>query len=326
MRIDTRFLGFGLFFIAFGIALLGERQGWISPELIDRAWQLWPVLLIGVGVSILFSGRALAEVGGLVISAALGLMAASFVSGGGGFPLGTCGGDDASATPFARQSGELTGEVRVEIDFNCGELMVGTGGGATWALEGRSEDGAVPTVEQEAGSLRLESAEGRGIFGISEGRSSWTLTLPTDPTLRVDFGLNAGSGTIDLGGVRLGDVEAQANAGSIRVDLRDAVAIGSLKVSVNAGSSVVWLPELALQGEISANAGSATICAPEGVGLRLVVGSNPISSNDYASQGLVQVGDAWETADFGSADVRINLVTEANAGSLSLNPQRSCTG
>lgn len=326
MRIDTRFLGFGLFFIAFGIALLGERQGWISPELIDRAWQLWPVLLIGVGVSILFSGRALAEVGGLVISATLGLMAASFVSGGGGFPLGTCGGDDASATPFARQSGELTGEVRVEIDFNCGELMVGTGGGATWALEGRSEDGVVPTVEQEAGSLRLESAEGRGIFGISEGRSSWTLTLPTDPTLGVDFGLNAGSGTIDLGGVRLGDVEAQANAGSIRVDLRDAVAIGSLKVSVNAGSSVVWLPELALQGEISANAGSATICAPEGVGLRLVVGSNPISSNDYASQGLVQVGDAWETADYGSADVRINLVTEANAGSLSLNPQRSCTG
>ncbi|HEU4920125.1 MAG TPA: DUF5668 domain-containing protein [Candidatus Limnocylindrales bacterium] len=326
MRIDTRFLGFGLFFIAFGIALLGERQGWISPELIDRAWQLWPVLLIGVGVSILFSGRALAEVGGLVISAALGLMAASFVSGGGGFPLGTCGGDDASATPFARQSGELTGEVRVEIDFNCGELMVGTGGGATWALEGRSEDGVVPTVEQEAGSLRLESAGGRGIFGISEGRSSWTLTLPTDPTLGVDFGLNAGSGTIDLGGVRLGDVEAQANAGSIRVDLRDAVAIGSLKVSVNAGSSVVWLPELALQGEISANAGSATICAPEGVGLRLVVGSNPISSNDYASQGLVQVGDAWETADFGSADVRINLVTEANAGSLSLNPQRTCTG
>lgn len=326
MRIDTRFLGFGLFFIAFGIALLGEQQGWISPELIDRAWQLWPVLLIGVGVSILFSGRALAEVGGLVISATLGLMAASFVSGGGGFPLGTCGGDDASATPFARQSGELTGEVRVEIDFNCGELMVGTGGGATWALEGRSEDGVVPTVEQEAGSLRLESAEGRGIFGISEGRSSWTLTLPTDSTLRVDFGLNAGSGTIDLGGARLGDVEAQANAGSIRVDLRDAVAIGSLKVSVNAGSSVVWLPELALQGEISANAGSATICAPEGVGLRLVVGSNPISSNDYASQGLVQVGDAWETADYGSADVRINLVTEANAGSLSLNPQRTCTG
>ncbi|HET9456511.1 MAG TPA: DUF5668 domain-containing protein, partial [Candidatus Limnocylindrales bacterium] len=184
MRIDTRFLGFGLFFIVFGIALLGERQGWISPELIDRAWQLWPVLLIGVGVSILFSGRALAEVGGLVISATLGLMAASFVSGGGGFPLGGCGGDDASATPFARQSGELSGEARVAIDFNCGELTVGTGGGSTWALEGRSDDGVVPTIEQEAGSLRLESEEGRGFFGIAEGRSSWTLTLPTDPTLR----------------------------------------------------------------------------------------------------------------------------------------------
>jgi hypothetical protein len=326
MRIDTRFLGFGLFFIVFGVALLGERQGWITPELIDRAWQLWPVLLIGIGVSILFSGRPLAEIGGLVISATLGLMAASFVSGGGGFPLGGCGGDDASATPFARQAGELSGEARVEIDFNCGELIVGTGGGSAWTLEGRSEDGVVPTVEQEPGRLRLESAEGRGVFGIAEGRSSWLLTLPTDPTLSVDVGLNAGSGTIDLGGARLGDVEAQANAGSLRVDLRDAVAIGSLDVSVNAGSAVVWLPELALQGEISANAGSATICAPEGVGLRLVVGSNPISSNDYGSQGLVQVGDAWETAGFASADVRINLVTEANAGSLSLNPQRTCAG
>jgi hypothetical protein len=325
MRIDTRFVGFGIFFIVFGVALLAARQGWIAPDLVDRAWQLWPLLLIGSGISIILGGRPAAQIGGLLISATLGLIAAGLVAGG-GFPLAGCGGDASAATPFERQSGDLAADTRAEIDFNCGDLTVGTGAGSTWSLEGRSGDGVAPRIEQEPGELKIQSSEGRGIFGIADAQAFWTLTLPTDPTMELDLGLNAGSGTVSLAGARLGDVEAGANAGSIRIDLRDVAAIGTLNVSVNAGSAVVWLPELALDGEISANAGSATICAPAGVGLRLVVGSNPISSNDFGSQGLVQVGDAWESPDLATADVRITLRTEANAGSLSLNPQRTCGG
>jgi hypothetical protein len=323
MRIDTRFIGFGLFFLVFGVTLLAVQQGWIPDELIERAWQLWPLLLIGAGVSILLSGRRAAEIGGLVISATLGVMAAGLVSGG-GIPFSGCGGDASGGAAFERQSGELRSPARVEVEFNCGDLAVGMAEGSTWALAGTTDEGVVPDIEVAPDGVRIESSTGRGVFGIADARALWTLDLPAEPTIELDVAVNAGAGSMVLGDGRLGNVQAAANAGSIRVDLRDVVEVGIVNVSVNAGSAVVWLPELAVEGEVSANAGSATICAPDGIGLRLIVGSNPISSNDYGSQGLVQVGDAWETPDFASADVKTTLRTEANAGSLSLNSQRTC--
>ena len=75
------------------------------------------------------------------------------------------------------------------------------------------------------------------------------------------------------------------------------------------------------------NAGSLSICAPRAVGLRLVTGDNPISSNDFEEQGLVQgrrrVGDAGLRDRARSGVV---LEVNANAGSLSLNPRQTCDG
>jgi hypothetical protein len=101
--------------------------------------------------------------------------------------------------------------------------------------------------------------------------------------------------------------------------------VATLDLSVNAGSAVVWLPERALDGDATANAGSLTFCAPEGIGLRFVTGG-AVSSNDFAGAGLVQVGDAWESPGFSTADTRITLGTTANAGSLSLDDEQACAG
>ena len=324
MRIDSRLIGFGVFFIVFGVVSLGARQNWIPSDLVDRAWQLWPLLLIGVGISIVLRGRAGAEIGGLVVAVTFAVMAAGVLAGG-AFPVG-CGGDAARGTPFERQSGDLANGARVEVDFSCGELTVDTGDGATWTLEGTSDKGRAPRVDREDNRLHLESAEGGGIFGFSEASASWRLGLPTGPTVDLDLGLNAGSGTVELAGANLSRLDAAVNAGSFRVDLRDIASVGALDVAVNAGSAIVWLPNRALEGKITANAGSVSICAPDDLGLRLLVGDNPISSNDFDSQGLVRVGDGWESPDFATAAVRITLRTEANAGSMSLNPVRDCAG
>ncbi|HSL33021.1 MAG TPA: DUF5668 domain-containing protein [Candidatus Limnocylindrales bacterium] len=325
MRLDPRFIGWGLFFIVFGAVLLGARQGWIPDDLVDRAWQLWPLVLVGIGLSILLAKRPGSQIGGLVVAVTFGIIAGSALAGG-GFPFGGCGGDVDQGTPFGRESGDLGNGATVEVNFSCGELTVGTGSGAAWSLEGTSEGGVGPDISRDNDRLKLETGEGRGPFGFGGASTAWRLTLPTEPAIAADLGVNAGSGSIDLAGANLSRLGATVNAGSLRLDLRDAAALGGLNVGVNAGSAIVWLPELAFDGEITANAGSATICAPDSVGLRLVVGSNPISSNDFGQQGLVQVGDAWESPDFAAAGVRVTLRTAANAGSLSLNPARDCAG
>jgi hypothetical protein len=67
-----------------------------------------------------------------------------------------------------------------------------------------------------------------------------------------------------------------------------------------------------------------TLCAPAGVALRLHTGDSVLAAQDYAAAGLVQNGDVWETPGYDTAVTRIELRTEANAGSFSLDPVEGC--
>jgi cell wall-active antibiotic response 4TMS protein YvqF len=325
MRWNRNLVGWGLFFIVFGVVLLGVRQGWISTELAGRAWQIWPLLLVGAGLSLLLSGRPGAWLGGLVAAVCLGVIAGGLVSTGVGLSLAGCGSDDPG-TPFEHLSGELPAEARVSIDFDCGELTLRAVPGTTWGIDGQSTDGKPPTIDRASTGFAIEPMNGNGIFGLSGKRVRLDVTLPADPTIGLDVTLNAGEGRLTLAGAHLDVTDVTVNAGSLRLDLRDVEAVRTLDGTVNAGSAVVWLPDRSLTGNITVNAGSLSICAPEDVGLRLAAGSNPLSSNDFEEQGLVRSGDWWETPGFATAEIRIQLGVTANAGSMSLNPQENCSG
>ena len=323
MKANSNLIGFGLFFIVFGAVLLGVRQGWIPSEVAGRSWQLWPVLLIAGGLSIVLAGRPAARLGGLVIAVCLGAMAGGLVGSGVGLDI-NCGGKEAG-TPFGRESGELPDGSRVTVRFQCGDLAVDTTPGSSWTVEGASEDGSPPTIGRDGDGITVEAADDRS-FGFSGVRERWDITVPTDPTIDLDVELNAGAGRLTLPGAHLASVDVTVNAGSLRIDLRDVAAASTIDGTVNAGSAVIWLPQRALQGDLTVNAGSLSICAPGDVGLRLATGDNPLSSNNFDDEGLVRSGDAWETPGFATAPIRIELDVQANAGSMSLNPRQTCTG
>ncbi len=65
---------------------------------------------------------------------------------------------------------------------------------------------------------------------------------------------------------------------------------------------------------------------PEGVAVRLETDDSVLSSFDYGDQGLIQDGDTWSSPDFDTAAQRIDLVTEGNAASFTLNPEEGCRG
>ena len=163
------------------------------------------------------------------------------------------------------------------------------------------------------------------MFGFGGQREDWTVTLPTEPTIDLDLTLNAGTGRLTLGGSRLSNVGLTVNAGSLSLDLRDAATMDTLDGTVNAGSSVVWLPDVPITGGFTVNAGSLVFCAPADLGLRFNTGDNPISSNDFDRAGLVKTDDGWETPGFATAPIRTTLDVTANAGSLSLNPSEPCS-
>ena len=110
------------------------------------------------------------------------------------------------------------------------------------------------------------------------------------------------------------------------MDLGSARAVDEIEIEMNAGSLGLTLPATSTHGSVTANAGSVDLCVPAGVAVRLQTNDSVISSFDYDGQGLVQDGDTWTSPDFDTAAQRIDLVTEGNAGSFTLNPEEGCRG
>ena len=327
MHLDRRLLGWGIFLVLLGAVPLAVRQGALPAETVARAWTLWPLLLVAAGIGILLRRTPLEVVGTLLSAATLGLIGGGLLAGG--FPLfGSCGGGDDSrdSVPFATQQGQLGPTATVDLTLNCGGLTVQTAEGSAWSVEGVGDrDG--PRIDASQTALRVASRS-RDALSFIGSTNRWVVRLPTASRLDVHAQVNAGTGRFDLASAQLGRVEIGANAGDVTIDLSRVASIGDLDVTMNAvGNSRILLPNLDLRGSVDANAtGSIRLCPPSGAGLRLTPNDNPTSSNNYAERGLVRKGDAWETPNFATADVQIELETSVNAGSFNLEQEGTCSG
>jgi hypothetical protein len=322
VRIDRRLIGLGLFLLTAGVVMLVIRQGVVSADIGQRAWTLWPLILVGAGLSIILAGRPGAAIGGLVVAVTLGAMLGGLAATGWGAGFAACGGD-RTGTPFQEQNGNLSSGTRVSISFSCGQLRVGSVAGSTWSVSGSSTDGRPPKIDEDDG-IEID-AQSQGVFELGSGRNDWTVVVPRDAGIDLDLATNGGASDVALGGVNLGDTSFETNAGSLTVDLRDVAAIGDLDLRTNFGSLVLHLPTRSVAATLSVNAGSAAVCVPDGIGLRVTLGG-VAASNDLADRGLVRVGDAWETPDYATAAERVTLDVSVNAGSLAIDPVRECAG
>ena len=323
MHIDRRLVGFGLFLITVGGVMIAVRQGVLSADDAQKAWSLWPLILVGVGLSIVLAGRPGAIIGGLVLAVTFGAMLGG-IAATGTFPgVGFCAGGRDQGSPFAASGGALDANARVTVAQDCGDLTIGTVAGSTWNVSGDSSDGQPPRIEDSANGLRVRTRDGAP-FDLG-GSSRWNVVLPRDPAIDLSVTVNGGQSRITLAGANVTTLKVDANAGSIDVDLRDVTALGDANIEVNFGSATLRLPNRRLSGTLSVNAGSAALCVPAGAGLRVRLDS-AAASNDFASHGLLETSGIWQTPGYATAEVRLELRADVNAGSLALDPTRQCAG
>jgi hypothetical protein len=323
MHIDRRLVGFGLFLIMVGAVMVAVRQGLISEETARQAWTLWPLVLVGAGLSIVLAGRPGAAIGGLVLALTFGAILGG-VAATGVFPgVGFCSADSSEGTAFADVGGDLGTEARISVEQDCGDLTIGSVSGSTWSLSGTSRDGRSPRINRGSDSLRIATPDG-GPFDVG-GSGGWDLIVPRDTALDLDISVNGGASRIALGGANLTALKIDANAGSVDLDLAEVASIGDVEIDVNFGSATVRLPNRSMTASLSANAGSVALCLPTGAGLRVELDSVAASS-DFSSHGMILANKAWETPGYADATVRVNVRADVNAGSLALDPPRQCAG
>ena len=131
----------------------------------------------------------------------------------------------------------------------------------------------------------------------------------------------AGRGRFDLSGAHVGDLAVVVNAGATSIDLTTA-SVGRLDLEVAAGSASIHLPASGdLEGELDAAAGSLELCRPDDLGLRI---HGDVVLGGTTFNGLVRVGDAWQTPDYPTASAQADLYVTARAGSVVVDPEGGC--
>ena len=327
MRIDASFLGWGIFFVLVGVVPLAVQGGYLLPSQVDEWWRFWPLLLIGAGLALILRRTALEPIGGLLVAGTFGLMVGAGLSAGiGGFTGSVCGAGDSTA--FSTTTGTFAGTtpVEVEVDLDCGELVLGVGAGTTWSVAGEDGHGRGPSIDAGPDHLSIDRGDsGDGPFELTSPSQRWDVALPTGIVVDLQSQVNAGSARYALEGAELTTVDLQANAASTVVDLTSA-EIGTLDVELNAGSLGLTLPSTSLSGTIEANAAAVRICAPAGVALRLQTDDSVLTAFDYDGRDLVLDGATWESPGYDTASVRIDLRTGGNAASFVLDPAEGCDG
>jgi len=327
MSVDRRLANLGIFLLIVGAIPLAVSQGWLARGTVSHALELWPLILIGVGIGLILRRTPLHFAGGLLVAATGGTMLGALLAGG--LSLGTLGCEHAgAATDLAVLEGHgafTGGTASVVLRPTCASLLVVPAPGAAWGVTVTGSVDARPALQQAANRLEVRSPDRTAVGPFEGGRGTrWNVTLGTDGAYALDVNLNAGEVNLDLGGLRVDPLTVQGNAvGNSRLLLHDAT-VGRLDVQVNAGDLKIGLPARAdLTGRVQANAASVALCVDPGTGLRLR-NTSVISADNFATAGLVRSGTTWESPGIGSAAHVVDLVLAGAAASFTLNPSEGC--
>ena len=96
---------------------------------------------------------------------------------------------------------------------------------------------------------------------------------------------------------------------------------------LNAGSFSLQLDEGSRPGpiDLSANAGSFDVCAPDDIGLAITIGEDVATGHNLEEAGLTADGDVWRTPNYDAAENQIEITFSGNAASFTLNPEGGCS-
>ncbi len=315
MRVRRGYLFWGSFLVLLGGIPLFVRWSGIDITGIDGSWSWGPVILIVLGLAILFA-RSRLNAAAVVLAGMLlgGLVGTALASGGGALFGGIgCAGPRSDLQALSR-SGTFTSGAAVELRHSCGDVTVRPTSATSWTLTAQYH-GPAPNISSGPTNLDIEGQDG------PFQRQDWAVFLPVSSTHSVDVQVGAGSGSVDISGMNLGDASIQGNAADITV-LAEAGSIQTLDLQVNAGRGRVTLDAPVSDGQLQVNAGAIDLCVPANAGLTLSVKEQFTFATDLGNNGLTHNGSTWTRPATGGPSITLSV--QGNAASFTLNPAGGC--
>jgi hypothetical protein len=319
MRVNRRFLNWGVFLVAIGGVLVAADLTAVDRSIVADAMRLWPLGVIAIGVGLILRRTRFALAGGLMAAAVPGLLI------GGAFAMAPnlavdCGGGELGQAVVTRD-GVFDGPARVSLSSGCGTLDVDVAPGNGWQFQSGTSTTRAPIIDSSTRSLSIDAGGGNGWRFFDRTHDTWKVTLPTSTIDDLSLVVNAGEGRIHLPGAQIGTLELTTNAAQTSVDLSGA-SVTRLSGTVNAGLLAFHLPAGSdVSGSMEVNAGALQVCVPIGTGLRV---HHTGVLNGITVAGQHQSGSEWQSQDYSSAAHHADLDVNVNLGGLEINPIGGC--
>jgi hypothetical protein len=333
MRVNRRFLYWGVFLVAIGAVLVAVDLRIIDPATIVDALRLWPLAIVAIGIGLVLRRTRFSLPGGMLAAVAPGLLLGAGFAVAPHFALDCGAAGTGGATSTASRVGVFDGPARVSVTTGCGHLVVDTASGAGWQFQAGDTGSRAPIIDASARALSINTARPEGwhfSFGlggdddrgaIDTARDDWRVTLPTTAIEDLSLVVNAGQGQIHLPGAQIGHLDLTTNAGQTTVDLTEGAA-ASLTGTVNAGMLSISLPATSdAVASVKVNAGALQVCVPAGLGLSV---HHTGALSGFSVDGVHQSGSEWQSDDYASATHHANLNVKVNLGNVEIDPIGGC--
>ncbi|MEA2641847.1 MAG: hypothetical protein QOF51_3241, partial [Chloroflexota bacterium] len=305
-RFRTRGILGPLILIALGALLLLTNLGYVTPDVWRTLAQLWPVLLVLLGIELLVSGRA--SWGPMLVAVLIVLIAAAVIphtTFGSRFgpPFGRSGAGFGASGSFSQPIGGAQ-SAAITVQHGAGQLEISSG-----APSGQLVDGAAAgdsraklnyRVENGVGTLELNEGTRRGFgdFFFGDGPSNdLSMRLTRDvPIRRLQVNTGASNTTLDLTDLQLQALDLKGGASQIDLRLPNR---GVVNATVNAGAS------------------NLTVAVPQGVAAHIVAEGGlanldvdaarfPSLGSSEGIPGLANRGE-YQSANYNTAQNRVEL-------------------
>lgn len=284
-------MSLGLWLVVIGLLLLLTNLGWLDRTFWLAVLDLWPLLLIVLGLHLVLSRTIFWMVPALV---GIVLAGAVYIFGA-----------DIPFLPWVNAA-RIVEAFQYPIGPEIEKLDIQVNVGAADLTLRRSEDGSVsgrlagrhvPVVTHRnlGDHLRLTLRQQRPWAGLFEGLARWEVFVPEDVPVELNVEGGAGVFELDLRGLDVRSVMLRGGAGRFDLQLD---ATGS-HTTVRAESRVA----------------SIQLQVPQEAGLRVYLNRNLIEHN-LSAAGLIRQNSWWQTPNYEQSERTIDVYVDATIGNV----------
>jgi hypothetical protein len=274
-------IAFPLVLIGLGGVFLLTNMGYLTGLSWNRVAQLWPAILVLIGVDLLFRPRSmvaavLAEIA--IVGAALVFLVAAPPIGG------VTPGTFVAAENVAREGAT---EMSLTLGYGAGELRLAGGASDLLALKSTHQDVDLQRVFRSGTTAAVSVRSDTPNPGFISTTRSWDVQVPSDIPLALTLDLGAGDFNVDLHDVMI--TRATVNNGASDLTIGLPIPKGEVPITISTGASTV------------------TLEAPAGIQYRVTM-----------TGGLNSVTGTQETAGYAAARDRLTITISAGVSSITI--------